>query len=71
MKLLKAIRQKCLDCCCYQQSEVANCTVEKCSLHPFRMGKNPFRQKRVLSDEQKEVMRARLGAARKAREAKA
>jgi hypothetical protein len=64
MTVLKAIRQKCLDCCCYQPSEVAKCTATKCALHPFRMGKNPFRQKRVLSDEQKAALLAGLARAR-------
>lgn len=40
----KAIRQKCLDCCCWQMSEVRLCTATKCPLWPYRMGtlsKNP------------------------------
>lgn len=68
MSPLKAIRQKCLDCCCYQPSEVAKCTMTKCALHPFRMGKNPFRQKRILSAGQKAALLAGLA---KARESKA
>lgn len=40
---LKAIRLKCLDCCCGSAHEVKLCTVEKCSLFPFRLGKNPNR----------------------------
>jgi len=38
----KAIRNKCMDCTCQQQDEVRNCTVERCPLYLFRMGKNPF-----------------------------
>lgn len=38
----RAIRAKCLDCCCGQQTEVLRCTVVKCPLWPFRMGTNPF-----------------------------
>lgn len=38
----RAIRAKCLDCCCGQQGEVLRCTVVKCPLWPFRMGTNPF-----------------------------
>ncbi len=34
----KAIRLKCLDCCCYQQKEVKLCTCENCPLYPYRMG---------------------------------
>lgn len=45
MKLtpIKAIRAKCLDCSCWQPSEVRNCTAVDCPLHPFRLGKNPNR----------------------------
>jgi len=41
---LRAIRAKCLDCCCWQEVEVRNCPSVKCALHPFRMGKNPNRK---------------------------
>jgi len=30
----KAIRLKCLDCCCGSSNEVKLCTAEKCSLSP-------------------------------------
>lgn len=40
---LKAIRLKCLDCCCGSPKEVKQCPAEKCQLHPFRLGKNPRR----------------------------
>ena len=33
-----AIRNHCLDCCCYQQSEVKNCPCEECWLYPYRLG---------------------------------
>ncbi len=64
---LKAIRAKCLDCMCNQQSEVKLCPSESCPLYPFRLGKNPFRQKRTLSEAQKERMVQRFaeGKARK------
>ena len=57
---VKAIRKKCLECCCGQVKEVELCTVTDCALYPFRMGKNPYRRKRTLSDEQKAAMAARL-----------
>lgn len=38
---MKAIRKKCLDCCCNQQVEVKTCSSEKCPLHAYRMGKRP------------------------------
>lgn len=64
---VKAIRAKCLDCCGGLVSEVKLCPIRDCALYPFRQGRNPYRQKRELSDEQKEVMAERL---RKARGAK-
>lgn len=36
--LRKAIREKCMDCCCMQRAEVARCNIKKCSLWPYRMG---------------------------------
>jgi hypothetical protein len=41
---LKAIRAKCLDCCCQQANEVRLCTVKGCPLYDYRMGKNPNRK---------------------------
>lgn len=38
---MKAIRAKCLDCCCDSRSEVRLCSIEKCPLHPYRMGHRP------------------------------
>ena len=43
MTPMKAIRAKCLDCCCGQVNEVRRCPVNACALHPFRFGKNPNR----------------------------
>lgn len=56
---VKAIRAKCLDCCCNSKKEVELCTCEKCSLHPFRFGKNPYREKKsyVMTPEQREQAR--------------
>lgn len=34
----KAIRQKCLDCCYWQEADIRRCPVKNCALHPFRMG---------------------------------
>ena len=38
---MKAIRAKCLDCCCDSFIEVRLCTIEKCPLYPYRMGHRP------------------------------
>jgi hypothetical protein len=58
MPVLKAIRMKCLDCCCYQISEVARCTAVNCPLWPFRMGTNPWRA--PVSEERRAAMAARM-----------
>ena len=55
---VKVIREKCVDCCCGNMAEVARCTAVNCPLHPWRMGKNPYRK--PLTDEQKAERRARL-----------
>lgn len=34
----KAIRLKCLDCCCGQANEVKLYPIVKCPLYPFRFG---------------------------------
>ena len=44
MTPVKAIRQKCIDCCCGDLSEVRKCELKSCALYPFRMGKNPNRK---------------------------
>lgn len=41
---IKAIRAKCLDCCCGQAKEVRLCPSVDCLLHVYRMGKNPSRK---------------------------
>lgn len=64
MSVLKAIRAKCLDCCGGMPSEVRECHITGCALHPYRMGTNPFRKKRQLTDEQREALAERLAKAR-------
>lgn len=39
---IKAIRAKCLDCCCWQSNEVKLCPVRDCALYPYRFGHNPY-----------------------------
>lgn len=38
---IKAIRKKCLDCCCGSIKEVRECTVIKCPIYPYRFGRRP------------------------------
>lgn len=58
---MKAIRAKCLDCCCWQQQEVRLCPATGCPLHPYRMGKNPNRK---VSEERREALAKHLEKAR-------
>lgn len=67
MSPLKAIRANCLECV-GTAHEVKLCPCTKCALYPFRFGKNPYRKKREMSEEQRERAAERL---RKARQAKA
>ena len=55
---VKVIREKCLDCCCGSANEVKLCTAERCPLHPWRMGKNPYRK--PPTDEQRQAARERF-----------
>lgn len=40
---MKAIRHKCLDCCCGSFLEVKLCTVIGCALHRYRFGRRPVK----------------------------
>ena len=57
---LKAIRKKCLDCCVGQVDEVKKCPIEDCELWHFRFGKNPYRTKKQLTEEQRQALVERL-----------
>ena len=62
---LKAVRLKCLDCCCGSWKEVEDCACETtCFLWPYRLGKNPY-IKRTLTDEQKQKLTEQLQKGRK------
>lgn len=61
----KAIRAKCLDCCCQQINEVKLCPCKDCPLWRYRMGyevdEEDNRVKhRELSEEQKAASAERL-----------
>ncbi len=47
----KAIRRMCIECMCFVDREVANCTSIYCPLYAFRSGKNE-----ELTDEQRKQM---------------
>ena len=38
---IRAIRLKCMDCCCFDWAEVRECELTECSLHSYRMGHRP------------------------------
>ena len=38
---IKAICAKCIDCSCGQLKEIKECTMKKCPLWPYRMGRRP------------------------------
>lgn len=64
---VKAVREFCLACCGDSPSAVKECTSINCALYPFRLGKNPFRAKREMTDDQREAAKTRLAEARKQR----
>jgi hypothetical protein len=51
----KAIRLKCLDCCCGSASEVRRCESRKCPLWRFRMGRE------VLEDSEEDAAEFEAG----------
>ena len=62
--VLKAVKKHCLDCCAYQRDEVKLCPSTRCTLWPFRFGKNPYRKKKEYTEEQLEALRKRMSAGR-------
>jgi hypothetical protein len=60
---MKAMRKKCLDCCCGSPKEVELCPVTACPLYTYRFGKRPGTVKRQATPAQIE----RLKRARKVR----
>jgi len=40
-EILRAIRQKCLECTCHHPSEIRECRITECTLWPFRFGSDP------------------------------
>ena len=53
MKLtpMKAIRLKCLECCCDSAQEVRLCNSKKCPLYPYRFGKRPKDEEELMVKE--------------------
>ena len=62
---VKAIRAFCLDCCGGSSMMVKGCSAPDCALYPFRFGKNPYRKRREMTEEERQVLRDRLHNIRK------
>lgn len=63
---MKAIRAKCIDCCCGQTVEVRLCETTECACHPFRFGKRPATVARKTAGNAKERELAATSDARAA-----
>ena len=59
-----AIRAKCIDCCGGSPAEVRRCSCIDCALWAFRMGTDPWRDKREMTEEQRAAAAERLSRAR-------
>ena len=58
---MKAIRKKCLDCCCNQRNEVDLCPAYTCPLWPYRTGISPFSERtKTMSEEQRQAASERF-----------
>jgi hypothetical protein len=64
--VLAVLRAKCVECCGGQESEVRKCVAVACPNWPYRMGANPFRAPREITEEQREQLVARMARARAA-----
>lgn len=65
---LEAIKLMCIDCMGGLKNEVKYCPTKKCAVWEFRLGKNPYRKSRELTEEEKEQMKERMMKAREAKE---
>ncbi len=61
-----AIRAKCMDCVGQNVAEVRRCSAVDCSLWPFRMGTDPWREAREMTEEQRAAAIERLARGRAA-----
>lgn len=48
---MKAIRKKCLDCCCGSFTEVTQCTVKTCALYEYRSGHRPKDEEEPIEED--------------------
>ena len=64
-QVMRAIKEKCLDCSGGYRDEVKNCPIEDCPLFIYRLGKDPNSKK--LTDEQKAAISERFMKARESK----
>lgn len=64
MTPIRAIRAKCIDCSGDNVAEVRACALADCPLHPYRMGRNPNRKGREMTDAERAACVERLAKAR-------
>jgi hypothetical protein len=57
MNPIRAIRQKCIECCGGSHKEVRLCSATTCPLHAMRLGKNPGRHPSKRTEKQLEALR--------------
>ena len=50
MPLMSLVRKTCIDCTAGSYSTIRNCEMTSCMFWPYRIGTNPFRKGRELSD---------------------
>ena len=56
MSAQKALRLRCLDCCCGSSGEVRVCAFRKCASWPFRLGSSPWKSRKPMSDGQRAAL---------------
>ena len=59
---LKAIRAHCVECSGDSPAEARMCVTATCPLWPYRLGKNPFRAPRKMSEAQLAALAKGRGA---------
>ena len=64
--ILSVFRAHCTNCSGGSATEARKCTVTGCALWPYRTGSNPFRARKVLSEDQKAALRGRLAVPKRA-----
>lgn len=49
-EILQTIRQNCIECCGGSPKEVSLCPIQRCPMHPFRMGRDPNPARRKAAE---------------------